>query len=52
MYFVFNENVDIVRGKKRSILVDVKSKILYYISNKFYKILKLCNEGKCIERNN
>ena len=50
MYFVFNDEADIVRGKNRSILVNIKNKTLYFVSNKFYKILRLCKKGKSIER--
>lgn len=41
MYFNFNENVDLVYGKYRSTIINVKEKSIYTINNKFYRILKL-----------
>ena len=45
MYFNFNENVDLVYGKYRSTIINVKEKSIYTINNKFYRILKLLKDG-------
>ncbi|MGN1222722.1 MAG: hypothetical protein ACI4T1_01145 [Christensenellales bacterium] len=50
MYFNFNENVDLVYGKYRSTIINVKKKSIWMINNKFYRILKLLKDGNCIEK--
>ena len=49
MYFNFYPNIDLVRGKYRSLIVDIKDKQIYEINNKFYKILELLRRGHHIE---
>ena len=50
MYFNFNENVDLIYGKYRCAIINIKEKSIFKINKKFYKILKLLKEGNCIEK--
>ena len=50
MYFILNNGIDIVKGANRSLIVNTNKNEIFYISNKFYKIISLCQKGKKIEK--
>ena len=50
MYFNANKNVQLIKGKNNSLLVNSDNKSYVTISKKFYNILKECFKGKQIEK--
>lgn len=50
MYFNANKNVQLIKGKNNSLLVNPENKSYVTISKKFYNILKKCFKGKQIEK--